>query len=138
MDTITETSKTWFSALQVNGKQVNFKIDTGAAVTALPANLAEQLKVQLLPTEKMLRGAGNHSLKVRGHAEVSLQLDAREVKDTVFFVENLVTPLLGKPAISKLKLIDFADTVNSLDWRMKFPKLFTGLGTMKRSVKIKP
>ena len=123
--------------MRVNGEGVNFKIDTGAAVTALPAGLCEKLKVTLLPTEKVLRGAGNHCLQVRGQAVVCLSLNDRQIDETVFFVDNLVTPLLGKPAISKLKLLEFADAVGSVDWMDRFPKLFSGLGTMEGLVSIK-
>lgn len=48
----------------------------------------------------------------------------------------MAVPLLGKPAISKLKLIEFNDEIATENWKEKFPKLFTGLGTMDSSVRI--
>ena len=51
----------------------------------------------------MLRGPGNNRLRVTGEAEVSLTLKEKSVRETVYFVDGLVTPLLGKPAISKLE-----------------------------------
>ena len=59
----------------------------------------------------------------------------KQVVDTVYFVENLASPLLGKPAISKLGLIQFVGTVDSNE-RRKHPRLFTGLGAMDTQVRI--
>lgn len=120
-------------------KSINFKVDSGAAVTALPAGLSRELKVKLTPTNKKLRAAGNQILTVKGKAIIKLKTNQREVRETVFFVDSLVTPLLGKPTIKKLRLIKFVnevDTVSANSWVERFPKLFTGLGSMKTSVNI--
>ena len=53
---VTETSKTWMVEVGVNNKMVNFKIDTGAAVTAVPKSMMQVLP-SLSPTDKTLRGA---------------------------------------------------------------------------------
>lgn len=122
----------------MNNTLVKFKVDTGAAVTALPAKYIDQLEVEVGASNKVLRGAGNQNLVTRGEARVKLKVNEREAMETIYLVENLVTPLLGKPALAKLKLIEFTDSITSTDsWRDKFPQLFKGLGTMKSSVKIK-
>ena len=108
---VTDTSKAWLINLGVDSSVVKFKIDTGAAVTALPSYLASRVG-GLQPSKKMLRGAGNNRLRVTGEAEVSLTLKEKSVRETVYFVDGLVTPLLGKPAISKLDLIRFLDDVS--------------------------
>ena len=101
MDSITETDKAWYSEILVNSSKVKFKIDTGASVTAVPSSLGEKLNVEVVPTQKSLKAAGNQELRVRGKAVVSLQYGERVVQENVFLVDNLVTPLLGKPAITK-------------------------------------
>ena len=133
---VTDTSKAWLINLGVDSSVVKFKIDTGAAVTALPSYLASRIG-GLQPSKKMLRGAGNNRLGVTGEAEVSLTLKEKSVRETVYFVDGLVTPLLGKPAISKLDLIRFLDDVSlSQDWYGLHPKLFSGLGAMHSKVNI--
>ena len=63
----------------------------------------------------------------------------KQVVDTVYFVKNLASPLLDKPAISKLVLIQFEGTVGSndrRDWKRQHPRLFRGLGAMNTQVRI--
>ena len=91
--------------MQVNDSFVKFNVDTGAAVTALPASLMEKIGLEVRPSQKMLRGAGNQNLVTKGEATVELRVKGKRVYETVYLVKNLVTPLLGKPAIAKLKLI---------------------------------
>jgi hypothetical protein len=52
----------------VNAVPVTFKIDTGAAVTAIPAGLVHCVS-KVKHTNKTLKSAGNHMLKVLGCAE---------------------------------------------------------------------
>ena len=49
----------------------------------------------------------------------------------------LHTPLLGKPAIEALQLLTFLNGIKLDDIIRKFPTLFTGLGRLKDSYKIK-
>jgi len=138
MSEVTETSKAWMVNLKVNEIPVTFKVDTGAAVTALPSSMVNSMS-DILPTSKSLRGAGNNKLSVQGQAKVHLRLRDKFISETVYFVDGLRTPLLGKPAISNLGLIQFIDAVESetaLWWTRKYPKLFTGLGTLPSKVKI--
>ena len=137
-DSITETSKAWLLEVGVNQFMVNFKVDTGAAVTAIPSNLKNHIG-NATRSNKKLKGAGNHELVVTGQAEVTLSAGTKRVVDTVYFVENLASPLLGKPAISKLGLIQFVGTVDSnerRDWKRQHPRLFRGLGAMDTQVRI--
>ena len=50
---VTDTSKAWLINLGVDSSVVKFKIDTGAAVTALPSYLASRIG-GLQPSKKML------------------------------------------------------------------------------------
>lgn len=109
-------------------------MDTGAAVTAVPAVMATRIG-KVLSSDKTLRGAGNQKLKVAGKAVAKLSLGDKEVEETVYLVEGLVTPLLGKPAISSLNILKFIDEVRTdTDWVAQFPKVFEGLGTMENEV----
>ena len=136
LSSVTETGKAWFVDLTVNSELVNFKVDTGAAVTALPAEMANIFS-DVKPSQKTLRGAGNHKLKIAGRAKAKLCRNDTQIDETVYLVEGLVTPLLGKPAISKLGLIQFIHEVEgSCPWFSDFPEVFKCLGNMKNEVNI--
>ena len=105
-------------------------------MTALPCSFIERLGVKVKPTNRTLKAAGNQRLTVNGTASVVLKYKNKQVRETIFLVNGLVTPLLGKPAISKLDIIEFTDSVETTCWSDKYPKLFTGLGSMKSEVKI--
>ena len=118
--TVIETSKAWMVEVEVNDKMVNFKIDTGAAVTAVPKSLMQVLP-SLSPTDKTLRGAGNHKLSLFGKASVVLTFRDKRIKDTVYVVDGLVNPLLGKPAIAGLGVLGFIQEVDlDTDWVKRF------------------
>jgi len=68
--------------LRMNSQLVNFKVDTSAAVTAIPAGMG-RLVGGLSPSCKLLRSAGNHRLRVTGEAEVTLSLRNRQIAETV-------------------------------------------------------
>lgn len=117
---------------------INFKVDTGAAVTAVPSTMTGYLP-EITSSSKTLRGAGNHKLDIEGSTKVTLKIQDKMVEDTIYIVNGLVEPLLGKPAISGLGLIQFIDEVNDKsahNWCSEFPKLFQGLGEMGSEVRI--
>lgn len=133
---VTESEKAWNISVAVNSHPIMFKIDTGASVTAVPENMASRLG-RLQASDRYLKGAGSNRLNVTGMARVSMTLGDKTINEVVYVVKGLVTPLLGKPAISKLNLIQFMATVSTdSDWMKKFPALFRGLGTMDSEVHI--
>ena len=85
----------------VNSKPVQFKVDTGAAVTAVPESFSSCLS-GVWKSARTLRGAGAHKLEVVGVSQAVLQLGEKKVEQEVYVVKGLVLPLLGKPAISAL------------------------------------
>ena len=133
---ITETDKAWFAELALNSQMIRFKVDTGAAVTAVPSSLSSCLG-GLRHTDRRLRGAGSHALNVVGVAQVTLSSGDKSVVDEVYVVDGLVTPLLGKPAIAALGLVKFVSEVQDTGvWVRRFPGLFGGLGTFGTDVDI--
>ena len=88
-------------------------------------------------TDKSLNGAGNNPLEVIGVSEVTISTNSKSVQAKLYVVENLVTPLLGKPAIYKLGLLNSIGKIQvDTDWRSEFPKLFRTLGTMESEARI--
>ena len=120
---IKETDKAWLIDLKLNSNSVVFKLDTGATVTAIPTHM-KRLVSGITKSDKLLKSAGNHKLNVSGCAEVTLSVGRVTMREHVYLVDDLVTPLLGKPAISKLGLLQFADEIGSkanIDWVACFP-----------------
>ena len=80
--------------------------------------------------------AGNSRLETTGKVRLRLEYRGSSVEEEVFLVKGLSGPLLGKPAISGLHLLQFIDEIESTGWKEEFPSLFEGLGTMKSEVRI--
>ena len=83
----------------------------------------------------------NYKLNCKGKAVVNLAYNSNIVKETIYVVENLARPLLGRSAAVKLNLISRVCELTSDDYKAKvvqdYPKLFTGLGVMKEEYAIK-
>ena len=96
----------------------------------------------LHPAAYKLKGPNGADLKVRGQFTCKLEGSrSRKVKETVFVVEDLFTPLLGQPAIEALGLIQrialIQGKIQLHDIMQEFPKLFTGLGKLEGEYSIK-
>uniref|UniRef100_A0A3B3C9Q2 Gypsy retrotransposon integrase-like protein 1 n=1 Tax=Oryzias melastigma TaxID=30732 RepID=A0A3B3C9Q2_ORYME len=130
----------WKKTVEVNGKNVIFKLDTGADVTVIPAaTYSKDLHGQLAKAEKALCGPGGEALKVKGQFDAVMKYKDRTTTQPVYVIQRLSTPLLGFPAISALGLLHLVDSVKELEDDMKksYPKVFTGLGLLKGEYKIK-
>ena len=62
----------------------------------------------------------------------------KTVNQAVYVVKGLRKPLIGRPAITALKLVSHVNTVHSHQQKIvnKFPKLFRGLGTIEGEYEI--
>ena len=120
----------------MNKKMVKFKFDTWAAVTAVSKSLMQVLP-SLSPTDKTLKGAGNHKLSLLGKASVVLTYGNKQIKDTVYVMDRLVNPLLGKPPVASLGVIgSIQEVAFNTSWVKTFPTLFQGVGSFGSKVKI--
>lgn len=137
MDDIICKNNGWFINIKIDHNQINFKIDTGAAVTAIPARLFKGKPT--LPVTTKLKGAGGHVLDVTGCIKTTLTVGKKTISDTVYIIEGLVQPLLGKPAIEKLGILNIM--IEAVDcnsgWIEKFPKLFVDWGSCLLNVEFK-
>ena len=135
----TSATKQWMTKLKLNRRMIQFKIDTGADVTVIPSTTYNRYYDGPLHRNRMhLVGPGQNKLKVHGWFEAILEKGKDEVKETVYVVEGLQTPLAGIPTIRKLNLIS---EINSVDNRKEdivaqFPELFHRLGCIKGSYQI--
>ena len=144
LDTIgTDTPSTWMVSLKIRGKEIAFKVDTGAAVTATSKECHELLeKPELHKPTKCLQGPDNQSLNVVGQSEENISHNCKSSKQHIFVIDNLRVNLLGLPCIIALNLVSRVDSTTDYTAMIeeKFPSLFRGLGTLgdPYTIQLKP
>ncbi len=97
----------WSTTVLVANQQVNFKVDTGAEVTALSETTWKLMekRPELQKTRRIHCGPDQQPLKILGKMSTTLQLSEKECTQTVFVLRGLKNNLLGLPAIKALGLI---------------------------------
>ena len=121
----------WTVTLRLDGTPVQLHIDTGAEVTVVTEEIWKG--VPLAHADRKLRGPDSHLIQAQGTFVATMQLDKQETKE-VFVVKDLAKPLLGRPAIEALNLIQrtcIASIEQSLNPKQQFPSLFQGLGKLE-------
>lgn len=95
---------------QVNGRPLEFLVDTGATRTALPGRLAQQLRLE---RGRELRSSTAGGLVQGYEAKVDLRLDGgfvvRQLRVTV--LPDLAAPLLGMDVLSRLRFSQHQGTL---------------------------
>ncbi|KAK7096429.1 hypothetical protein V1264_005727 [Littorina saxatilis] len=134
------TSDKWQITVKIEGADQVFKIDTGADVTVIPDNLVPSSKRPLEKAGKKLFGPGRAEMSVVGKFKGKITYKQKTAIQDVFVVKGLEEPLLGRPAITALKLVErvsyVAETLETSSKR-QYPKLFEGLGKIQNSYKIR-
>jgi aspartyl protease family protein len=103
----------------VNGRAVDFLIDTGATSSALPEPLARELQ---LPAEGRVRSqtAGGTAQGTIVRADLALQGGVRIERARIVALPALAAPLLGMDVLGKLKWRQ-SDGVLSVDLQPGLP-----------------
>ena len=121
------------------------KIDTGADVTALPAEVYHDITgghdvKHLAESTRPLFGPGGNVLSVLGVARETLRGGKKTAIGDIYVVKHLHTALLGRPAIEKLQLVCRVDGITMESLKQQYPKLCSGLGLVQRpySIKLQP
>ena len=135
------SSTAWRVNVNVESINVCFKVDSGADVTVLPLSYLPPGK-KILPTNKQLFAAGGQKLNLIGLFSAFLKYKGNTTKETLYIIDGLAEPLLGREACVKLKILQFVgeclNTKQEINkYNERFPLLFSGLGTMKGSYEIK-
>jgi len=101
------------------------------------ADYNEETDGPLSTCNKQLNGPSRETLDVCGQFQGQLQRSSVSTTQEIHVIHGLHTPLLGKPAIEALQLLTFLNGIKLDDIISKFPTLFTGLGRLRDSYKIK-
>lgn len=143
----------WKAEVYVNGKQVQFKLESGADVSVIQLSLFEKFDKStyqnLEKSSKTLLGPCNDKISCKGKFKAKLSIDDKSHFEDIYVVEGLEKPLLSRNASSSLNLIH---RVNKIDLKTKsfdsapentkkhilhkHPKLFEGLGELRGEYKI--
>ena len=141
MNTLTsDANEYWKARVEINSTKLQFKIDTGAEVTAMSKKDYRGLgKVNLQPTSKILYGPSHHTLKTICQFMGKVKYGEKQCEQLIFVVRGLKTNLLGLPTIMALKLAARTDAVIDQKTELieKYPSVFTGLGSFGEEYSIK-
>ena len=97
----------WWQIVNVAGKSIRFKIDTGAEANVLPRSAWESFidRPRLDKSSTVLKTIGGTHLVQIGKAKLTLEANNRTVVEAVFIIKSDGTPLLGLQTALKLALI---------------------------------
>ena len=126
----------WSVMVNVNETPIELHIDTGAKVTMISEEVWRKVgQPTLLPTDFILRGPDERKLPTAERFTTKL---SSVTEEEIYVVKGLHKPLLGRPAINKLRLVSQISSVNQTDQTPvnKFPKLFEGLGRFQGEYQI--
>ena len=131
------TDSKWHVDLHIGDTSVTFKLDTGADVTVIPEAVYNNAKLKpLSKSNRKLFGPGHSPLSVKGVVKTQLKMASGNTTTTeIYVIEGLKEPLLGRPAIDALHLVERVNEVKERDItaevQKQYPKLFQGLGELK-------
>ena len=127
----------WRVDAEVNHNKVQFKVDTGAEVTAISDATWKSFHdvPQLRASKSLLGGPDRTPLAVVGVASVTVSYKQKSCDQKVYVIRNLKNNLLGLPAIRALNLLQQLDAVET-PIPEQYPKLFKGLGTFSQEYTI--
>ena len=142
LDALTkEEGSSWTESINLNGRNITFKLDIGSEVTAISRKTFQKVQRPILerPTRSLYDRPSLQSFKVAGQFSGKMSHRSRSTWQQVFVVENLRTNLLGLPAITALKLATRIQAImkRKLDVLERFPGIFSGLGNLGQEYEIK-
>ena len=96
----------WLINVQLNNRDLEFKVDTGADVTVLPEeNYQPGRDGALETTMRKLSGPVGNELKVLGKISGYIKRGGEHTIQDIYVVRGLTRPLMGKPAIEALQVV---------------------------------
>ncbi|KAL5483892.1 hypothetical protein EMCRGX_G020311 [Ephydatia muelleri] len=107
MDAIGGGETASFARVLLCGVKVNFKLDTGAEITAISDQTFKRLscRATLQKSSKDLYGPGQQPLEVMGQFTSNMIYNGLQSEQVVFVMKGLKKNLLGLPALTALQLV---------------------------------
>ncbi|UYV62413.1 hypothetical protein LAZ67_2000471, partial [Cordylochernes scorpioides] len=138
-----ECRRRWTAEIQVNGKQVKFKLDSQADVTCVPLCLFKRIMGQqrLVESDINIRAAEFSELQTVGMFISTLRNGNYEIKEKIYVIRRLSEPLLSRRACELLNLARRIEVVATrINPIKEFPEVFEGLGQIGNpyEIKLKP
>ncbi|UYV84440.1 hypothetical protein LAZ67_X002171, partial [Cordylochernes scorpioides] len=138
-----ECRRRWTAEIQVNGKQVKFKLDSQADVTCVPLCLFKKIMGQqrLVESDINLRAAEFSELQTVGMFISMLRNGNYEIKEKIYVIRRLSEPLLSRRACELLNLARRIEVVATrINPIKEFPEVFEGLEQIGNpyEIKLKP
>ena len=137
--TTTTAKNVLITNLKVNGKNVNFKIDTGAQCNVLPEEIFDGIKQkpQLIATGTKLTAYGAAQVPVKGKCVLEIEQTADRKTEVEFFVVKApnAKALIGLQTCQNLELISINQISEiqekKADIIEDYKDVFTGLGLVE-------
>ncbi|UYV84530.1 K02A2.6-like, partial [Cordylochernes scorpioides] len=126
-----ECRRRWTAEIQVNGKQLKFKLDSQADVTCVPLCLFKKIMGQqrLVESDINIRAAEFSELQTVGMFLSTLRNGNYEIKEKIYVIRRLSEPLLSRRACELLNLARRIEVVATrINPIKEFPEVFEGLG----------
>ncbi|XP_037518504.1 uncharacterized protein K02A2.6-like [Rhipicephalus sanguineus] len=135
LSTVGAGAKSLLVDVTVDEYTMQFKVDSGAEVSAIPEDFPKLL-AKLDKVDTVLTGPGGQPLRVLGSYTAQLRWRGKTSLQRLFVIESLSVPLLGLPAIQALDVVKFLGGVQAPEASLQ-ADLFRGLGTLKEEYRIR-
>ncbi|UYV65657.1 hypothetical protein LAZ67_3004985, partial [Cordylochernes scorpioides] len=134
----------WKKSIIVNGKEICFKLDSGAEVNVLPYTFTRQMKgLEIFQTNRKLTSYTGHEIKIKGIATLNCKTKNKTESLEFFIADGYYQPILGIEAIEKLSLIKKCDAVHTeqnnsaKEILNRYKNIFEGIGRLPIEHKIR-
>ncbi|XP_072400425.1 uncharacterized protein [Diabrotica undecimpunctata] len=133
-----KSKNSWYETLMVTGKEVKFKLDSGADISILPKYIFDSLSSKLLLNKSLttLVAYGNFKFKPVGEVFLECQYKNSSCKLKFLIVDFNAEPILGLSNCIKFDLIKRVNVIETTlptkkeDILIMFKTIFQGLGRM--------
>ena len=121
-------TKQWFTIVKVDGKPIEFRVDTGADVDVISEQVYQQFlrHKAVQPARKILKGADKKPLSVISFVKCVLTKGDKSVQTDLYVIAG-ASSLLG---CASNMILGVVSMVAGTDCQDQYPELFTGLGEM--------
>ena len=137
----TASDRPWTKTVNVNGIDLQCKLDTGADVPIIPHSLYQKHfeHVVLQNTSLKVKGADLKTLKVLGCFDATVKCESGACVEEKIYVIKRSAFLLSRKASTSLGLVKLVFGGVQMDTEVKkaFPTLFAGLGKLSSEYDIK-